>query len=169
MSSDLKRHITSLVTVLVVVSFEIIDIDHQKTHRIVVTLRAVQLVGQSLLEITTVRQPRQRVSDRHELKLGGAFLPLSTLERERHLWSNDLEETEIDFVVNSPASLVSHIQHTDFPATNHDWVTDERVCFVPAFGGRSLPARNAEVSYHHRLPGVDDFSGNPLTDTHCRK
>jgi hypothetical protein len=34
------------------------------------------------------------------LKLSGAFLPFSALERERDLWSNYFEQTQIDFVVS---------------------------------------------------------------------
>src|SRR5215813_11999439 len=125
MRSDLKRYVTRLVAVLVGVSYEVVDVDHQKTHRIIVTLRTIQLFCETFFKITAVGQPRERISDRHELKLGRAFLPFSPLERECDLWSNDLEQTQIDFVVNTAAGLVSHIQHADFSPTDHDRITDE--------------------------------------------
>src|SRR3954447_17732919 len=109
MRCDLKRHVSRLMTILIVVSLEVVDIDHQKTHRVIVTLRTIQLFRESLFEITTVRQPGQRISDRHQLKLSSAFLPLSTFEREGDLWPNYLEQAQIDFVINSTAGLVSHI------------------------------------------------------------
>src|SRR5690349_17655597 len=70
MRRDLEREITRLVTVFVVVSFEVIDVDHQKAHRKVVTSRTVQLFRESLFEIAAVRQRGERIGDRHELKLG---------------------------------------------------------------------------------------------------
>ena len=91
MRRDLQREVARLVPVLVVVSLEVVDVDHQETHRIVVTLRTIQLLRKSLFKIAAVRQRRERIGDRHELKLSRTFLPFGTLERERDLWSNYFE------------------------------------------------------------------------------
>src|ERR1044072_8855335 len=84
--SDLQREIARLMAVLIVVGFEIVDVDHQETHRIVVTLRTIELLRESLFQVATVRQRGERIRDRHELKLSRAFLPLRAFEGQRNLW-----------------------------------------------------------------------------------
>src|ERR1041384_5143151 len=63
---DLQREIARLMPILIVVSFEIVDIDHQEAHRILITFRTIELLRQSLFKIATVRQRRERIGDRHE-------------------------------------------------------------------------------------------------------
>ena len=108
-----------------VVSFEVVDIDHQEAHRIVVALGAVQFFREAFFEITSIRQARERVGDRHQLKFGGALLPLRAFQCNRHLRSDDIHQAQIDFVKPATTLLVRDIEDADFTPADNDRVTDE--------------------------------------------
>src|SRR6185503_15425250 len=56
MCSYLQSQVTRYVTILIVVIFEIVDVDHQEADRVIVALGTVQLLRQSFLQVPQVRQ-----------------------------------------------------------------------------------------------------------------
>ena len=132
MGHDLQGAIAGLVAVAIVIEFEIINIDHHETERIIVTLCPAQLLSQTRFLITAIMQPRQRIGYRHQLKLIGALLPGSAFQGQRDLRSNQFNHAQILRIVSSAAGLVGQIQDAEFAATDSDRITEKRLCLVPA-------------------------------------
>src|ERR1043166_9927643 len=60
-SDHLQRRVARGMAELVVIRFEMIDVEHHKTHRKTVTVRAFDLFQKALFDITSIQKSRKSV------------------------------------------------------------------------------------------------------------
>src|SRR5712691_12770873 len=121
----LQRQIACLVAIKIVVALEVINIDHQEAHRIIVALGTIQFLRQTHFEVTSVGQACKWISDGHQLKLGGSLLPLCALESHSHLRANELEHIQIHLVEVPSTRFVRRVENTNLASADRERIADK--------------------------------------------
>ena len=84
--------ISGQVTVAVVESLEVIQIEHEQRQRALVALRAADFTGQLVVELAVVREPGERIRDG---QLPGFLEQAGILDRHGHLAGKRREELDL--------------------------------------------------------------------------
>ena len=127
---DLQRAIPGLMAVAVVVELEIVNVNHHKAHRIVVSPRSAQLFRQSRFHITPVVQAGKRIRDRHQLELIRALLPGGPFQGQSDLRPHQFDDAQVSRTIRGATYLVGEIQNADLALANCNRIANERFSFI---------------------------------------
>src|SRR5581483_2679701 len=164
----MQHLVAGLMAETVVVGFEPVNINHQQRERVVITLRALQLLGEAFFEVAAVEQSGQRVGDGHQLEALRLFAQVDAVERGCGVRDDAPEPPQIAGAV----TRAREVEYADPPLADLDREADERTRVIAA----TVPGANAlgdpalvlsdfqfgDVAHEQWLAAFKDGPGNAL-------